>query len=178
MTIQIIYAKIFYNVLMKIPGHIVDGWLCDLKGSLVFKIQAKIVYPAEFHLQTLHLQWLELYSLFPWLFHPFRLLQKSCCLSKFQEESFWEDIPSVKGPVDQSSPLCKYRRCCVYCLYSNWVQDILFANNLISGKWMPKNVQITIQLHSFHMLARLCSKSFKLGFSSMWTKNFRCTSQV
>ena len=24
-----------------------------------------------------------------------------------------------------------------------------------------------------HMLARLCSKSFKLGFSSMWTKNFQ-----
>ena len=33
-------------------------------------------------------------------------------------------------------------------------------------KAMPKNVQMTIQLHSFHMLARLCSKSFKLGFSS------------
>ena len=28
---------------------------------------------------------------------------------------------------------------------------------------MPKNVQITIQLHSFHMPARLCSKSFRLG---------------
>uniref|UniRef100_A0A8B9WWQ9 Ig-like domain-containing protein n=1 Tax=Bos mutus grunniens TaxID=30521 RepID=A0A8B9WWQ9_BOSMU len=24
--------------------------------------------------------------------------------------------------------------CCVYCLYSNWVQDILFASNLISEK--------------------------------------------
>ena len=35
-------------------------------------------------------------------------------------------------------------------------------------KAMPKNVQTTAQLHSFHMLARLCSKSFKLGFSSMW----------
>ena len=32
---------------------------------------------------------------------------------------------------------------------------------------MPKNVQTTIQLCSFHMLARLCSKSSKLGFSSM-----------
>ena len=38
---------------------------------------------------------------------------------------------------------------------------------------MPKNVQSTIQLHSFHMLVRLCSKSFKLGFSSMWTENFQ-----
>ena len=40
-------------------------------------------------------------------------------------------------------------------------------------KAKPKNVQITLQLHSFHMLARLCSKSFKLGFSSMWTENFQ-----
>ena len=34
-------------------------------------------------------------------------------------------------------------------------------------KAIPKNVHITVQLHTFHMLARLCSKSFKLGFSSM-----------
>ena len=40
-------------------------------------------------------------------------------------------------------------------------------------KAKPKNVQITLQLHSFHMLARLCLKSFKLGFSSMWTENFQ-----
>jgi len=31
---------------------------------------------------------------------------------------------------------------------------------------MLKNVQPTAQLRSFHMLARFCSKSFKLGFSS------------
>ena len=37
---------------------------------------------------------------------------------------------------------------------------------------MLKNVQTTEQLHSFHMLARKCSKFFKLGFNSMWTKNF------
>ena len=30
----------------------------------------------------------------------------------------------------------------------------------------------TIQLCSSHILLRLCSKSFKVGFSSMWTKNF------
>ena len=33
-------------------------------------------------------------------------------------------------------------------------------------KAMPKNVQTTAQLCSFHMLAKLCSKSFTLGFSS------------
>jgi len=38
---------------------------------------------------------------------------------------------------------------------------------------MPKNVQTTAQLHSFHMLARSCSKSFKLGFNSMWNENFQ-----
>ena len=43
-----------------------------------------------------------------------------------------------------------------------------------SQRWaMPKNVQTTVQLCSLHMLARLCSKSFKLGFSSMWTENFQ-----
>ena len=30
-----------------------------------------------------------------------------------------------------------------------------------------------VQLHSFHMLVRLCSKYFKLGFSSTWTENFQ-----
>ena len=29
------------------------------------------------------------------------------------------------------------------------------------------------QLHSLHILPRLCSKSFKVGFSSTWTKNFQ-----
>ena len=38
---------------------------------------------------------------------------------------------------------------------------------------MPKNVQSTAQLCSFHMLARLCSKFFKWGFSSTWTKHFQ-----
>ena len=37
---------------------------------------------------------------------------------------------------------------------------------------MPKNVQTTVQSWSFHILARLCSKSFKIGFNSTRTKNF------
>ena len=37
---------------------------------------------------------------------------------------------------------------------------------------MPKNVQTTVQLHTFHMLARFCSKSFKLGFNGTGTENF------
>ena len=42
---------------------------------------------------------------------------------------------------------------------------------------MPNKVQTTLQLCSFHMPARLYSKSFKLGFSSMWTKNFQTYKQ-
>ena len=38
---------------------------------------------------------------------------------------------------------------------------------------MPKNVLTTTQLHSFHMLARLCSKSYKLSFNSTWTEKFQ-----
>ena len=38
---------------------------------------------------------------------------------------------------------------------------------------MPKNAQTTTQLHSFHMLARSCSKSSKLVFNSTWTENFQ-----
>ena len=40
-------------------------------------------------------------------------------------------------------------------------------------KAVPKNVQITAQLHSSHMLANLGSKSFNLGFSSSWTESFQ-----
>ena len=32
---------------------------------------------------------------------------------------------------------------------------------------MPKNIQPTVEVPSFHMLLKLCSKFFKLGFSSM-----------
>ena len=37
---------------------------------------------------------------------------------------------------------------------------------------MLKNAQTTGQLHAFHLLVRLCSKSFKLGFNSTLTENF------
>ena len=40
---------------------------------------------------------------------------------------------------------------------------------------MPKNVPITVQLHSFHMLARLCSNSFKLASAVHEPRASRCT---
>ena len=39
------------------------------------------------------------------------------------------------------------------------------------GGAMPKNVQTTTQLCSFHTLA--CSKFSNLGFTSMWTENIQ-----
>ena len=38
---------------------------------------------------------------------------------------------------------------------------------------VPKKAQTTIQLCSFHMLGKQCSKFFKLTFNSTWTKNFQ-----
>ena len=38
---------------------------------------------------------------------------------------------------------------------------------------MPNNVQTTAQLQSPHMLARWCSRSYKLSFNSTWTENFQ-----
>jgi len=40
-------------------------------------------------------------------------------------------------------------------------------------KTLPKNVQTTAQLHSFHMLANLCWKFSKPVFNSTWTVNFQ-----
>ena len=37
----------------------------------------------------------------------------------------------------------------------------------------PKECSNYCTSHSFHMWARSCSKSFKLGFNSMWTKKFQ-----
>ena len=42
---------------------------------------------------------------------------------------------------------------------------------------MPKNVQTTTQLCSFHMQPKLCSKFFKLGLSSTWTENLKMYKQ-
>ena len=38
---------------------------------------------------------------------------------------------------------------------------------------IPKHIQSTKQLRSFQMQVGQCSKSFNLGFSSMWAKNFQ-----
>ena len=79
----------------------------------------------------------------------------------FSKQEYWSGFPFL-SPGDLPDPGIKPR------------SPALQADALPSeppGK--PKNVQITVQLHSFHILARLCSKSFKLCFSSTWTENFQ-----
>jgi len=44
---------------------------------------------------------------------------------------------------------------------------------LIPKKGNAKNVQTTVQLCSFPMLARECSKSFRVHLSIMWTEKFQ-----
>ena len=51
------------------------------------------------------------------------------------------------------------------------LEKVSFDSN--SKKSNAKNVQITVQLHSFYMLARLSTKPFKLGFNSTQAKNFQ-----
>ena len=52
------------------------------------------------------------------------------------------------------------------------LEKISFHSNPKEGQ-CQKNFQTTIQLLSFHMLTRLCSKSFRLGYISTWTVNFQ-----
>ena len=46
------------------------------------------------------------------------------------------------------------------------IQDNLY----IKVSWLTNLIPSTVQLCLFHLLVRLCSQTFKLGFSSMWTK--------
>ena len=61
-----------------------------------------------------------------------------------------------------------------------WWQDWKGQFSLQSQRRaMPKNIQATVQLCSFYMIATLCSKSFKLGFSLVREpRTSRCTSWV
>ena len=52
----------------------------------------------------------------------------------------------------------------------DWKSQFSFQSQ---RKAMPKDVKATTQLYLFSMLVKLCSKFFKLGFSSTWTKNFQ-----
>ena len=70
-------------------------------------------------------------------------------------------------------------KCCIPCV--NKLGKLSSGHRMGKGQFspqsqrraMPKNIQTAVHFCSFHMLARLCSKSFKLGFSSIWTENFQ-----
>ena len=48
-----------------------------------------------------------------------------------------------------------------------WPQDWKRSDFIpIPRRAMPENFPTTVQLHSLHMLTRICSKCFKIGFSS------------
>ena len=97
-----------------------------------------------------------------WLFvTPWTVAGQAPLSMGYSRQEYWSGLP-FPSPRDLPNTGIKPR---------SWV---LQADSLTSeppGK--PKNVQITVQLHSFHILARLCSKSFKLCFSSTWTENFQ-----
>ena len=62
----------------------------------------------------------------------------------------------------------KHSICQQIWITSQWPQDwkrSVFIS--VSKRTIPKNVQNAIQLQTFNMLSRLCSKIFKLGFSNM-----------
>ena len=54
-----------------------------------------------------------------------------------------------------------------------WYMEKVSFHSSPKGRAITKNIQTVVQLCSVHMLTRLCSKSFKLCFSSSWTENFQ-----
>ena len=64
-------------------------------------------------------------------------------------------------------------KCCSQ--YASKLEKLSSGHGTVKGQFsflsqrraIPENVPTIVQLHSFHMLARLCSKSFKLRFSIM-----------
>ena len=85
---------------------------------------------------------------------PWTITYQTPLFMGFSKQEYWNGFP-FPSPGDFPDPGLKPR------------SPALQADALPSeppGK--PKNVQTTVQLHSFHILARLCSKSFKLHFSS------------
>ena len=69
-------------------------------------------------------------------------------------------------------------KCCTQ--YANKLEKLSNVHRTGKGQFsfqsqrkaMPKNVQIIVQLHSSHSLAKQCSKFSKPGFNSTWTVNF------
>lgn len=137
-----------------------------LKVVSGFNNSGLLVCLAEIHLQTLHLQWLRALFSLPLTFSSLWLLQQCCYLSEASRRRvFWQDNPSDNGPVGQSSPGGKYCRYVVYCLYSNRIQDILFANNnATSGEIITGHIWYMekVFMYSYNKLSLEWSELFYL----------------
>ena len=57
-------------------------------------------------------------------------------------------------------------------LYATGLEKVIFIPNFKEGQ-CQRMVRLTIQFCSFHMLVMLYSISVKLGFRSIWTRNFQ-----
>ena len=55
-------------------------------------------------------------------------------------------------------------------VWMDWKRSVFIP---VPWRAIPNIVQIIMQLCSLHMQVRLCLKLFKLGFSSVWTKNLQ-----
>ena len=90
-----------------------------------------------------------------------------------------DQIANIHWEIGRAS--CRERKALLYTLMFSQIKSTKDKLRSFIGKIsfqsqrraMPENVQTTTQWCSFGLLARLCSKSFKLGFSSIWTKNFQ-----
>ena len=99
-----------------------------------------------------------------------------CVLSLLLYDPFWTQIKKLLEFA--------FKKCCFQ--YASQFGKFSSGHRTGKGQFsfqyrrraMPKNVQTTRQLHSFCMLVRLCSKSFKLGSAVHESKTSICTSWV
>ena len=84
----------------------------------------------------------------------------------FSRQEYWSGMPLPSpDPINRCQQIWKTQQ---------WPQDWKRSVSIpIPMKHNAKDCSNYCKLHSFHMLAMKCSQSFKLGFNSMWTKNFQ-----
>ena len=120
---------------------------------------------------------------------PWTVVHQAPLSTEFPWQEYWRGLP-LPSSEDLPNPGIKHRSptlqtdslpsepplftkskyyFCSKLFSSQQILEIIIAHCFcgtlknIQRKAMPKNVLTTVQLHSFHMLTRLCSKIFKLG---------------
>ena len=87
----------------------------------------------------------------------------------------WFDLLAIQGFLKSllqhhSSKASVLRHSAYFMVQLSWKSQFSLRSQ---RRALPKNVQTTAQLHSFHMLARSRSKSSKLRSNSIWTENLQ-----